>query len=113
MTEGEEFGVRRSNCRADGTSFGINFQLERANAGYVFDGVDYGSVSVPVTFRGKPMFKGVNDTYYNYLVNDDGTVDTAHHPPPPELWLCQDTFFTMDAINGLVYHGTHIPKEYY
>ena len=113
MTEGEEFGTRRSNCRADGTSFGINFQLERANGGYVFDGVDFGNISVPVTFRGKPMFKGVNDTYYNYLVNDDGTVDTAHHPPPPELWLCQDTYFTMDAKNGLVYHGAHIPPELY
>ncbi len=113
MTEGDDFGKRRSNCRGDGTSFGINFQLERSNAGYVFDGVDFGNVTVPITFRGKPMFKGTNDTYYNFLVNDDGTVDTTHHPPPPELWLCCDTYFTMDANNGLVYHGCMIPSEYY
>ncbi len=109
----EDFGKRRSNCRADGTSFGINFQLERSNAGYVFDGADFGTQTVPITFRGKPMFKGNNDTYYNYLVNDDGSVDTIHHPPPPELWICQDTYFTMDAKNGLVYHGIHIPQELY
>ena len=30
-------GTRYKNCRSDGTSFGINFQLERSNAGYVFD----------------------------------------------------------------------------
>ncbi len=112
MTEGsEDFGKRRSNCRADGTSFGINFQLERSNAGYVFDGADFGTQTVPITFRGKPMFKGVNDTYYNFMTNDDGVVDTTHHPPPPELWICMDTYFTMDAHNGLVYHGAHIPPE--
>ena len=76
-----------------------------------FDDVDFETRTVPISFRGKPMFKGVNDTYYNYLTNDDGTVDTQHHPPPAELWICQDTFFTMDAKNGLVYHGAHIPKE--
>ena len=58
MTEGSEnYRKRRSNCRADGTSFGINFQLERANAGYVFDGADFGTQTVPITFRGKPMLK--------------------------------------------------------
>ncbi len=114
MDEGSpDYGKRRSNCRDDGTSFGINFQLERANAGYVFDGVDYGSVTVPITFRGKPMFKGNNDTYYNFSVKDDGTVDTTRHPPPAELWLCIDCYFTMDAKNGLVYHGYKIPPEYY
>ena len=112
MTEGSlDYGKRRSNCRSDGTSFGINFQLERSNAGYTFDGVDFGNNNVPVTFRGKPMFKGVNDTYYNFLVNDDGTVDSTQHPPPAELWICQDTFFTIDANNGLVYHGTNIPDH--
>ena len=114
MTEGsEDFGKRRSNCRSDGTSFGINFQLERSNAGYVFDGADFGTQTVPITFRGKPLFKGVNDTYYNYLTNDDGSVDTQHHPPPPELWICQDTYFTIDGKNGLVYHGAKIPPELY
>ena len=106
----EDSGKRKSTCRADGTSFGINFQLERSNGGYVFDGADFGTQTVQITFRGKPMFKGANDAYYNYLINDDGSVDTQHHPPPPELWICQDTFFTMYAKNGLVYHGIHIPE---
>ncbi|KAK8866278.1 hypothetical protein M9Y10_009237 [Tritrichomonas musculus] len=48
---------------------------------------------------------------YLCLTQDDCIVDTIHHPPPAELWICQDTFFTMDAKNGLVYHGTHIPEH--
>ena len=29
-------GKRYTNCRSDGTSFGINFQLERSNAGDMY-----------------------------------------------------------------------------
>lgn len=67
--------------QSDGSSFGINFQLERSNAGYVFDGVE----QVLGLFSGQPMYSGNDDTYYN--------MDTADAIHPPELWVCQDTHF--------------------
>ena len=90
-------GKRYTNTQSDGTSFGINFQLERSNAGYVFDGLNSSS-PVPVNFRGQPMFKNENDTYYNFDPND-----STQHPPPPELWICKDTHWRMDAEYGLVW----------
>ena len=99
-------GKRYANCRSDGTSFHINFQLERSNAGYVFDGIDTGTQTVPITFRGQPIYSGDNDTYYIY--------DPDHkdqHPPAPELWICQDTYFTM-SVGGLEYHGPNTPAGF-
>ena len=99
-------GTRYKNCRSDGTSFGINFQLERSNAGYVFDGIDTDTKTVPISFKGKPIYTGDNDTYYIF--------DPDHkdqHPPPPELWICQDTYFTM-STDGLKYYGPETPEGY-
>ena len=99
-------GTRYKNCRNDGTSFGINFQLERSNAGYVFDGIDTNTMTVPISFKGKPIYTGDNDTYYIF--------DPDHkdqHPPPPELWICQDTYFTM-SVDGLKYYGPETPEGY-
>ena len=99
-------GKRYTNCRSDGTSFGINFQLERSNAGYVFDGLDTGSNSITVTFRGQPMYRGEDDTYY--------IPDPEHpeiHPPSPEMWLCSDTYFTW-SVNGVEYYPNSIPLGY-
>ncbi len=98
-------GTRYAYRQTDGTSFGINFQLERTNAGYVFDGIDTGTKTVPITFRGQPMYSGNNDTYFN--------VDTSNsvHPPPPELWICQDTHFAL-SVNGLEYMGTKTPAGF-
>ena len=99
-------GKRYTNCRSDGTSFGINFQLERSNAGYVFDGLDTGSNSVTVTFRGQPMYRGEDDTYF---IPDPTLPDV--HPPAPEAWICSDTFFTW-SVNGVDYHPNGIPAGY-
>ena len=44
------------------------------------------------------MFKNENDTYYNFDPND-----STQHPPPPELWICKDTHWRMDAEYGLVW----------
>ena len=99
-------GKRYKNCRSDATSFGINFQLERSNAGYVFDGIDTNTQTIPINFKGDPIYKGDNDTYYIF--------DPEHpdqHPPPPELWICQDTYFTM-SVDGLKYHGPTTPPGY-
>ena len=99
-------GKRYTNCRSDGTSFGINFQLERSNAGYVFDGLDTGSNSVTVTFRGQPMYRGDDDTYY---IPDSELPDV--HPPAPEAWICSDTYFTW-SVNGIDYFPNGIPEGY-
>ena len=99
-------GKRYTNCRSDGTSFGINFQLERSNAGYVFDGVDTGNNSVTVTFRGQPLYRGDDDTYF--------IPDLEHkdqHPPSPEAWICSDSYFTW-SVNGVEYFPTGIPTGY-
>ena len=100
-------GKRYANTRSDGTSFGINFQLERSNGGYVFDGIDTGTQTVPITFRGQPIYSGDNDTYYIYDIEHKD-----QHPPPPELWICQDTYFTMQTDGGLVYHGPNTPPGF-
>ena len=99
-------GKRYTNCRSDGTSFGINFQLERSNAGYVFDGVDTGNNSVTVTFRGQPLYRGDDDTYF--------IPDLEHkeqHPPSPEAWVCSDTYFTW-SVNGVEYFPKGVPFGY-
>ena len=46
-----ETGERYKGCLRDATSFCINFQLERTNAGYVFDGVNTGNNTVAVKFN--------------------------------------------------------------
>ena len=109
----ENGGARyKSSSAADNTSFGINFQLERGNSGYVFDGIDTGSQSITITFRGSPMCKGNFDTYFNPEVADDGTVDTNTHPPQPEMWICSDTYWTWSIQDGVKYHPTGIPLGY-
>ena len=97
--------ARYANCLADATSFGINFQLERSNAGYVNDGLDSGSNSFTITFRGIPMYRGNNDTYF--------IPDSAHpniHPPAPEAWICSDTYWIW-SVKGVEY-SNHFPAEY-
>lgn len=103
-------GNRYALSATDGTSFGINFQLERSNAGYVFDGIDTGNRTVPVGFRGQPLYSGTNDTYYN-VMDPLVSATAVSHPPAPELWICQDTHFVL-SVNGLEYLGTHTPEGY-
>ena len=99
-------GKRYTNCKSDGTSFGINFQLERSNAGYVFDGLDTGSNSVTVTFRGQPMYRGNDDTYF---IPDLDNPD--QHPPSCEAWICSDTYFTW-SVKGVEYFPNGVPLGY-
>ncbi len=99
-------GKRYANCRSDATSFGINFQLERSNAGYVFDGLYAGSDTVSVQFRGNPIYRGDDDTYY---IPDPENKN--QHPPAPELWICKDAFYTM-SVDGLKYYKGVIPPGY-
>ncbi len=105
-----EDGTRYALSTTDATSFGINFQLERSNAGYVFDGIDTGSKTVPIGFRGQPLYSGSNDTYYN-VMNPLISTSVVSHPPAPELWICQDTHFRM-SVDGLEYMGPVTPPGF-
>ncbi len=42
-------------CRSDGTSFDINFQLQRSNGVSIFDGIHICTRPVPVTFKGQSL----------------------------------------------------------
>ncbi len=99
-------GKRYTNCKSDGTSFGINFQLERSNAGYVFDGLDTGTNSITITFRGQPLYRGDDDTYF---IPDLEYKD--QHPPSPEAWICSDTYFAW-SVNGVEYFPRGVPAGF-
>ena len=103
MAKNTSDGTRYSNGLSDATSFMFNVQCERNNAGYTFDGFDSNGQNVPIQLKGNPIYTGVNDTYYN--VNADCT----QHPPPPQIWLCRDTYF-IASTNGLQYVGKGSPE---
>ena len=103
MAKNTVAGTRYNNCLSDGTSFMWNVQCERNNAGYTFDGIDSNGQNIAIQIKGQPLYTGVNDTYYN--VNAAGTI----HPPPPQIWLCRDTFFVL-STEGVVYEGFATPK---
>ncbi len=105
MEKNDDGGTRFTNTLRDGTSFMWNVQLERANAGYTYDGVDSHGQNIAIQLKGQPIFTGTNDTYYN--VDAAGTV----HPPPPQLWLCCDTYFEVSA-NGVKYVHNKTPDGY-
>ena len=113
-------------CPWDNTSFGINFQLERGNAGYVFDGIDTGSHAITVEFRGHPISKTTPDDPYLYpdlkmKLNSDSPPkptnevvvdDKAPNPPFPEMWICSDTYWTWSIADGVRYYPRGIPAGY-
>ena len=103
MKKNDGGGNRYANCLSDGTSFMWNIQCERNNAGYTFDGIDSNGQNIPIQIKGQPVYTGINDTYYN--VDKEGTA----HPPPPQIWLCRDTFFRVSA-EGVVYEAFDTPK---
>jgi hypothetical protein len=103
MAKNTSSGNRYANCLSDGTSFMWNIQCERNNAGYTFDGIDSNGQNIPIQIKGQPLYSGANDTYYN--VNAAGTI----HPPPPQIWLCRDTFFVLSR-DGVQYEAFATPK---
>ena len=103
MAKNTSAGNRYHNTLSDGTSFMWNVQCERNNAGYTFDGIDSQGQNIPIQIKGQPLYSGANDTYYN--VDAAGTI----HPPPPQIWLCRDTFFTVSR-EGVVYEPFASPK---
>ena len=104
MAKNTSAGNRYANCLSDGTSFMWNVQCERNNAGYTFDGIDSNGQNIPIQIKGQPLYSGANDTYYN--VNAAGTI----HPPPPQIWLCRDTFFVLSR-DGVQYEAFATPTR--
>jgi hypothetical protein len=94
---GRNHGQRYLNTLRDNTNFALVIQTERNQSGYVFDGLDSQGQSVPLEIHFNPLFQ--DDTYYNF----DGETSNAH-PPPPQIWLCVDAYWTADIMNGLVWH---------
>ncbi len=111
-------GTRFLMCPFDNTSFGINFQLERGNAGYVFDGIDTGSQAVNIEFRGKPISKGKPNDPYIYpdmKVNNGDPISVNEDYKNecfPEMWICSDTYWTWSIQDGVKYYPRGIPTDY-
>ena len=100
----ETTGKRFKNTLSDASSFMINIQTERSRGGYLYDGLDSNGQNIPIQIRGQPIYSDAQDTYFNY--DESG----QNHPPPPQLFICRDTYFTVDTSNGLVYHPTGSPE---
>ena len=79
----------------DITNFIITIQAERNGKGYFFDGVETGTQNVNINLR------------FNYKTGVD---HFGRSNAPPELWLCRDTYWTVDSQNGLRYWKTGTPQ---
>jgi hypothetical protein len=90
-------GARWANSLGDDTSFISIFSTERGDGGYVFDGKDTNGQNVNTELNGSPQFTGENDTYYYPATDANNNILPNIHPPAPQLWLCQDTFWTFDG----------------
>ena len=104
MDRNKADGGKYKNTLSDASSFMLNIQTERSRGGYLFDGLDSNGQNIPIQIRGQPIYPDVNNTYYNF----DETGE--NHPPPPQLFVCRDTYFTVDINDGLVYHPTGSPE---
>ena len=94
------------NYCTDQSSFMLNIQTERNGSAYVFDGLDSGGRNIQIQIKGSPMYTGRDrDSYFSG--GEDGGI-----PPPPQIWLCRDTYFTMDTTYGLQYHAFGTPEGY-
>ena len=92
----------------DNTNFGINFQLERGNSGYVFDGLDTNTRDVEIQFiADSNSINPLTNSYYYPDVNNQDI-----HPPSPEMWICSDTYWTWSVDNGVQYHKEGVPINY-
>ena len=99
----EETGKRFVNTLSDATNFVFQIKTERSGGGFFYDGLDSNGGNVQIQVNGQPIYTGVDDTYYN--VDESGTI----HPPPIQLWLTRDTYFTLN-LNGLEYNDKTTPE---
>ena len=106
MPKNKDDGTRYKNTLSDASSFMLNIQTERSRGGYLFDGLDSNGQNVPIQIRGQPIHSGDGDTYFN--CDETG----QNHPPPPQVFFCRDTYFTVDIHDGLVYHLKGCPPGF-
>ena len=99
-------GEKYSNFCTDQTAFMLNIQTERNGCAYVFDGLDSGGRNIQIQIKGSPIYTGRDKDSY-WTGGEDGGL-----PPPPQIWLCRDTYFTMDTTYGLKYHAFGTPDGY-
>ena len=94
------------NSVSDVSAFMLNIQTERNGGGYVFDGLDSNGRNIQIQIKGTPIYTGRDrDSYFSG--GEDGGI-----PPPPQIWLCRDTYFTFDTTYGLKYHPFGTPDGY-
>jgi hypothetical protein len=55
-------GARFKTLKGDATSFALILQTERAESGYVFDGIDSYGQSTPIDIQFVPLIRGPEDT---------------------------------------------------
>jgi hypothetical protein len=73
------------------------FQLERGDAGYVFDGYN-SSGSVNTLIKGDARYNEAQNTYLFPFTNASGQVIlSSPNIQAPRLWLCKDTYFRVKA----------------
>jgi hypothetical protein len=108
----------------------FNCQLERAGAGYCFDGIDSNGQNVAIQLKGRPIVSGAQgaaetevpaqyfdlDTYWDYDPNHwSGGENPKPAPGPrpqnPELWICHETYFRLSVDEGVVYCPVGIPPN--
>ena len=100
------------SCPFDNTNFGINFQFDRGNCGFNFDGIDTSNNQVVVEFKGEPYCSGEYDTYLNPLTDKKGDVLVQQPPVPfPEMWVFSYHYWTLSS-EGIKYE-TSFPDWYY
>jgi hypothetical protein len=108
-------GSRYDKTQSDQTSFMFNVQLERSNAGYCFDGIDSNGQNIAIQLKGSPIYSGTQDTYYCVESTSPDIIPTNtsqyQHPPPPQIWICQETCFLASVDRGLVYLKTDNPPD--
>jgi hypothetical protein len=103
-------GVDWQKKVSDETSFMINIQLERSGAEYCFDGLDTGGQNIAIQLKGNPIKTGVLDTYY-CAEGDGDDPEKYRHPCPPEVWICQETYWKLSNSEGLVYMRSGNPPN--
>jgi hypothetical protein len=85
------------------------FETERGDAGYVFDGLDYKESNINCEIQNAtPLYGGLNNTYYYPRTDATGQVDLNNHPPPPQLWLCKDTFWIHNGDTFTYHHDENL-----
>ena len=92
------------NPLTDITDFICVIEAERNGGGFFFDGLETGNQNVNINLR----FNGSDVSAGQLAINPLG----INGAPPPQVWFCRDTYWTVDNENGLRYWKTGTPQIY-